>query len=139
MTTTKQYDNLNRLTSIQSSAGGTVVSSFAYAYNIAGQRTAVTNADGSYWVYAYDSLGQVTSGKRHWSDASLVAGQQFEYLFDDIGNRQSTKAGGDQSGASLRPATYTANDLNQYTQRTVPGYVSVLGTANSAATVAGSN
>jgi hypothetical protein len=36
----------------------------------------------------YDSLGQVTSGKRAWADGSRVAGQQFDYSFDDIGNRR---------------------------------------------------
>ena len=55
MVTSKQYDLLNRLTNTASS------SSFVYAYNSANQRTRATLVDGSYWVYAYDSLGQVTS------------------------------------------------------------------------------
>ena len=38
---------------------------------------------------------------------SPVAGQQFEYAFDDIGNRTQTKAGGDENGWNLRPAGYT--------------------------------
>ena len=29
--------------------------------------------------YEYDSLSKVKSGKKHWRDGSLVAGQQFEY------------------------------------------------------------
>jgi hypothetical protein len=96
MTTTKTYDLLNRLTAITNSpagAGQRRISS-AYQYNSANQRTALTNAEnGTYWVYIYDSLGQVTSGKKYWSDNnSPVAGQQFEYVFDDIGNRSSTKA-----------------------------------------------
>jgi len=41
-----------------------------YAYNAANQRSQATLADGSYWVYQYDNLGQVTSGKKYWSDAS---------------------------------------------------------------------
>ena len=56
-----------------------------------------------------------------------MAGQQFEYAFDTIGNRTSTQAGGDQNGANLRSATYAANNLNQYTNRTVPGYVDIMG------------
>ncbi len=64
-----------------------------------------------------------------------MAGQQFEYTFDWIGNRLSTAAGGDESGAGLRPASYTPNSLNQYTQRTVPTWVSVQGEASSNATV----
>jgi YD repeat-containing protein len=42
MTTTKQYDYLNRLTGIYSGTGVSPVSSFAYAYNSANQRTQVT-------------------------------------------------------------------------------------------------
>src|SRR5438445_5664932 len=87
---------------------------FSYTYNSANQRTSVTNADNSRWVYQYDSLGQVTSGRKVWADGTPVAGAQFEYGFDDIGNRTSTKAGGDQSGAGLRPASYAANLRNQY-------------------------
>src|SRR5207247_7743745 len=74
-------------------------------------------------------------GKRSWSDGSLVAGQQFEYGFDDIGNRRFAANGGDALGANLRYQNYAANNLNQYTQRTVPGYVNVLGAATNAATV----
>ena len=32
-----------------------------------------SQVNGSYWVYQYDALGQVTSGKKYWSDGSLVA------------------------------------------------------------------
>ena len=100
MTTTKNYDYLNRLTSISSANPSSVVlDSHAYAYNSANQRTAVTNTDNSRWSYGYDSLGQVTSGIKYWSDNSVVAGQQFGYGFDDIGNRINTSAGGDQWGA----------------------------------------
>jgi len=77
----------------------------------------------------------VTSGKRYWSDGTNVAGQQFEYSFDDIGNRLTASSGGDQGGANLRSQNYSANNLNQYTQRTVPPYVDVQGSAHSNATV----
>ena len=135
MTWTNQYDALNRLTALGSVVAGGETVGFAYGYTPANQRQAVTNADGSYWVYAYDSLGQVTAGVKHWPDGSLVPAQQFSYSFDDIGNRQTTKTGGDANGHKLRTATYTANDLNQYTQRTVPGYVDVAGSASTDATV----
>jgi len=135
MTTTKQYDYLNRLTAIQSGAGASPVSSFNYAYNSANQRTQVTNSDNSHWIYQNDHLGQVISGKKYWSDGTPVAGLQFTYDFDDIGNRKSTAAGGDASGNNLRSANYTANNLNQYTSRDVPGYATVLGSANPTATV----
>ncbi len=138
MTTTKVYDFLNRLKSI-SSVSAVTTNSFVYSYNNANQRSGVTNVDNSKWVYQYDDLGQVISGKKYWSDGTPVAGQQFEYAFDDIGNRTSTKAGGDQSGANLRSATYDANALNQYDSRTVPGAVDILGSATNAATVTVNN
>ena len=95
------HDQINRLVSIFS------LNSFAYACNNANQRTSATLADGSAWAFGYDSLGQVTSGKRAWADGLAVAGEQFEYGFDDIGNRTSAKAGGNGLGANLR----TSNSL----------------------------
>src|SRR2546421_8892776 len=84
-------------------------------------------ADGSVWIYSYDPPGQLTSAKKFWPDWTPVAGQQFEYAFDDIGNRTSTKAGGDDHGVGLRNANYSANSLNQYTSRDVPGAADILG------------
>jgi len=129
MTTTKQYDYLNRLTQISSqpSAAYTLPLAFNYNYNPANQRTQDTLADGSYWVYGYDSLGQVTNGCKYFSDGTPVAGQQFDYTFDTIGNRTQTQTGGNQSGVPLRVANYYANSLNQITNRDVPGNVDVMG------------
>jgi YD repeat-containing protein len=151
MTTSKQYDNLNRLTKIASTVNGgsAPTLSYNYAYNNANQRTAVTNADNSRWIYGYDALGQVNSGKKYWSDGTPVAGQQFEYGFENglpkpcqsvapsrtfrfakcSGNRKLARSGGDQNGANLRLANYTNNTLNQLTGRDVPGYVDVMGLA----------
>jgi RHS repeat-associated protein len=139
MTTTKQWDKLNRLTNIVSTTNAVAVNKSAYAYNLASQRTRNTQADGSYWVYQYDTLGQVTSGRKYWSNGSPVAGQQFDYAFDDIGNRKSEWEGGNAGGFNLRRSDYTANALNQYTQRTVPAAIDVTGAASSAATVTVNN
>ncbi len=133
MTTSKSYDFLNRLQQISSAPGASGVSpvTFNYAYNDAGQRTKRTETDASYWVYQYDSLGQVISGKKYWNDGTPVPGQQFEYGFDDIGNRTSTKAGGNDVGSALRSASYSANTLNQYTSRDVPNAFDVLGASHA--------
>jgi RHS repeat-associated protein len=135
MRTVKSYDMLNRLTNIVSTTNGVALSKFAYLYNTANQRTRATMVDGSYWLWGYDSLGQVTSAKRYWSDNSPVAGQQFEFAFDTIGNRVTTRTGGDLYAANLRQADYGANFLNQYTNRSIPGFVDVQGSAHSNATV----
>jgi YD repeat-containing protein len=60
MTTSKQYDYLNRLSSVSS----TPSNSFAYQYNAANQRNLARLADGSYWRYGYDALRQVVSGNK---------------------------------------------------------------------------
>ena len=64
------------------------------------------------------ALGQVISGKKYWSDGTPVAGQQFEYGFDDIGNRHQTRAGGDANGANLREAGYSVNTPSACPQAT---------------------
>jgi hypothetical protein len=46
-----------------------------------------------------------------------MAGQQFEYGFDDLGNRKVSRRGSDGNGWNLRESLYTANLLNQYSQR----------------------
>jgi hypothetical protein len=84
-----------------------------------------------------DSLGQVVSGRKYWIDGTPVAGQQSECAFDDIGNRTSTKAGGDANGAKRREAGCQVNYLSQYTSRTVPGALDILGTATNTATGTG--
>jgi RHS repeat-associated protein len=132
MTTTKQYDHLNRLTSIASMPS---LANFKYAYDLANQRTNITTGDGSYWSYIYDSLGQVTAGKKYWSDGTPVAGQQFDYTFDSIGNRTQTEAGGDATGANLRVANYTNNLLNQITSRDVAGNVDIMGIGQATNTI----
>lgn len=137
LTTVKAYDYLDRMTSILSTPAGTNMSSasLSYLYNDLNQRKREMAGDGSGWIYGYDSIGQLTSGKKVWEDGVPVEGQQFEYVYDDIGNRKSTKEGGNASGQNLRSATYTPNTLNQYSTRSVPNKVDVLGISTSSSTV----
>ncbi len=121
MTNQNTYDYVNRLT------GNTSALNFNYQYNAASQRTRVTLIDGSYWLYGYDALGQLTSAKKYFWDGTPYAGQQFAYAFDTIGNRTGMQTGGDQTGANLRAAGYTNNLLNQIASRGVPGYADVMG------------
>lgn len=139
MTTTKAYDYVNRLTSIGHADGATTLASYAYGYNAANQRTNVTHADSSHWTFDYDDLGQVSSGKKRNLSDLLFPGLQYEYDYDDIGNRTATRSGGDTNGANLRTNAYTQNLLNQYSSRGVGPYVEVHGEAATNATVTVNN
>jgi YD repeat-containing protein len=155
MTTTRSYDFLDRLTSIASTTAA-FSSSAAYGHNALNKITTLTNAGGDYWVYQYDAKGQVTAASRHWDDGTLVAGQQYEFAFDDMGfpsparvvpneglfavancsgNPTLASKGGTSSGTDLRTSTASFNNLNQFNSRTVPGYAQSLGSAHSNATV----
>jgi hypothetical protein len=78
----------------------------------------------------YNDRGEVTSGKRHWDATTFAGGKQFEYNYDDIGNRLVARFGGDAAGDNLSESVYNpANALNQLTARTVPGEIWLTGEA----------
>ena len=116
--TAKRHDGLGRVFSITNEVGGQLVSSSAYAYNVADQRTEQTLGDGSQWRYAYDELGQVVSGRKYFDDGVMDGAAQFTYRYDTIGNRTSARQGVGDGAAAW---AYTANDVNQYTGVITPG------------------
>ncbi len=128
LTTVKTYDRLNRLSAIDHAGDATAALRYGYTYNAANQRTRTTREDDSYWSFTYDELGQVTSGRKSLASAAPVPGLDFAWAFDDIGNRKTATANGSV-------ASYTANALNQYAQRTVPGVVDITGAAGAGTTV----
>lgn len=132
LTTRRTFDGFNRLLSIESVPSATSAVSFSYAYNLADQRTTNRLADGGYWAYAYDELGQVIAGKKHFVDGAAVGGAQYEYDFDTIGNRK--KAVNNMGQLSLIQE-YDANELNQYGSRTLPGRILNTGEAETDAVV----
>jgi len=100
---------------------------YHYDYNLANQRTKRTEGlidypeTTPYWDYSYDALGQLTNAVKRWDNTGTpIDGSKFAYTYDDIGNRKTAKR-------NTRSSTYTSNTSNQYTQRTVPGYVDVIG------------
>src|SRR5437773_759025 len=140
MTQSYSRDSLGRLSGAGSTlaAGGTV-NAVNYQFDNLDRRYQADLADGSKWNYAYNDRSEVTTGKKKFTSGFYAAGQQFEYGYDDIGNRTSTKAGGDSLGNNLRSGTYSANALNQLTSRGVPGSLDVIGTATNTATVTVNN
>jgi RHS repeat-associated protein len=135
----RTYDAQSRIQTVTNTPASGTPQSYGYTYNNLNQRTRITREDGSYWSYVYNDRGEVVSGKKFWSDNTPVAGQQFEYGYDNIGNRQSSKSGGDATGNNLRQSSYVADGLNQLSQRTVPGAIDIVGTSDAAATVTVNN
>ena len=100
------------------SAGGALISGFTYSVNSLGQRTSVQHSGSAFTpafnIYEYDGLGQVTSAKRFAggtleAPTSPVAGQQFGFAYDTIGNRKSATDG-------VTATAYTPNAVNQYAE-----------------------
>jgi RHS repeat-associated protein len=128
------YDRLGRRNTIKTYLPGTLATSILSATPPAPVST-LSQTD--------NDLGEPET--ESWSGGPLagrsvttsVAGQQFEYGFDDIGNRVSQKRGGDANGANLRSTTYVVNPLNQITNRTVVGsrYLDLIGLAEPGTTV----
>ncbi|MDF1756596.1 MAG: hypothetical protein P1U89_27675 [Verrucomicrobiales bacterium] len=142
LTETRVYDNLNRLrsiTNLSSAASDAVAKSFTYTYNNANQRTSVNREDNTRWEYGYDALGHVTSAVKKLPDNAPLAGHQFGYSYDALGNRIAATFGGDSAGTGgLQTVSYTPNptgDRNQYSSITHPGVVLTTGKAKVAAAV----
>ncbi len=136
-TTSKTYDQLGRFTHHQSvrASDAAVLSSYGYTYNKQGQRAQAQMTDGSYWDYQYDALGQLSGAAKFTSAGTILPGYQYNYQYDQIGNRTKVSTGGDQFGLNQRNTTYQSNLLNQYTQINNHPYVSVLGQSQQDATV----
>lgn len=129
LTTTQTWETGPRLRSIVNTAGGAAVTSHAYLYDWLDRRIQAALEDGSIWKYGYNDRDELLGAHRFWSDWSPVAGQQYGYDYDNIGNRLDEMTGGDANGRSLRTTLYGANNLNEYTCITNPGYASIIGAA----------
>ena len=129
LTTSRTYDSLYRMTGI-SSASGTVTKAYNYTYDAKDRRTQLNMPDGSRWVYGYDDQGQIKSGVKYDAAGKAVPGQSFGYDYDGIGNLTS-----EQRNIAAMNIVYTANNVNQYTSRTIPGIAPVVGEADPTAAV----
>jgi len=139
MTQNYNHDSLGRLSGASAVlAGGPTAYGVNYQFDPNyNRRSEADLADGTKWNYGYNNRSEVTSGKRQLASSAMAGGEQFEYTFDDIGNRTQTKAGGDAAGNNLRSASYSANALNQLTQRDVPGSLWLVGDAPGTLTLLG--
>lgn len=127
--TTRSWQNGFLLANIANVVNGTALTSHSYTYDSVNRRTQAQLEDGSTWAYGYNDRNELTNANRSWADRSAVAGQQYNYAYDNIGNRQSASYGGDTHGGNLQTISYTVNNLNQYTGILTPGEKEIIGVA----------
>ena len=119
LTQTRTYDDLHRLTGVTSQTGSLLAAS-DYTLDASGRRARTVLADGTWWKYTYDNLGQVTAAERRRTAGAnpadtdpVIPGQGFSYGYDGLGNRTAATQG---SGGVTDDATviYTPAASNQY-------------------------
>ncbi|MDD5678390.1 MAG: hypothetical protein PHW60_10435 [Kiritimatiellae bacterium] len=132
-------DHRNLLTQAKNQIDSTVLSQYDYVNDAGGRRTSIKysgtafDTGNSFNLYGYNNRSEVQTADRYWganvNDTSdPIADQSFAYNYDNIGNRTASLRKNDEMD-------YTANSLNQYTQRTIPGVIDMLGSAETNTTV----
>ena len=111
-----------------------IISQFDYTYDAAGRRTAIAKSgtafgdlSGSVDTYSYNDRSELTSARRT-KNGQPIPGFSEDFDYDPIGNRSSSATYNEKGEAQT--STYAANQLNQYSSRTTPGYAAVRGEAD---------
>ncbi|MBP0011245.1 RHS repeat-associated core domain-containing protein, partial [Roseofilum sp. Belize Diploria] len=104
---TRDYDTLHRLTNITTKdESGTVISSYDYTLDNAGNRTAVEELGGRKVEWTYDELNRLTDE----TITDPVDGDRtIKYVYDKVGNRLSREVTSAQE-VVLTTYTYDKND-----------------------------
>ena len=102
--TTTKYDTASRATNIWTNRSGSVLESFAYTYDKAGNRLSMTEANGSWAKYVYDNLYRLLN-------ESYSTGRSIGYTYDADGNRLTSREV--KVGGSLVVTTYTSGKDDQ--------------------------
>ena len=139
LTASWTYDANNQLLQVRNATLTNVISQFDYTYDAAGRRTSITKTgtafgdlSGSIDSYTYNTRSELTSARRT-KNGQPIPGFSEDFDYDPIGNRRSSATYNEKGEAQT--STYQANNLNQYTSRTTPGYAAVRGEADPEATV----
>ena len=137
--TTTYEPHRNLIATVENAHSNNVISRFDYENDAIGRRTAITRSgsafsslSGSIDHYGYNDRSELVSAHRTL-DGEEVRGFSFGYAYDPIGNRTSSTEW-DENGVPLT-SHYTANELNEYESRTVPGHVTVLGESATDSTI----
>ena len=133
------YTQLRNAITVSSSPSMTtedfeIIPQFDYAYDAAGRRVSIVKSgsafgdlSGSVDSYAYNDRSELTSARRT-KNGQPIPGFSEDFDYDPIGNRCSSATYNEKGEAQT--STYQANNLNQYTTRTTPGYAAVRGEAD---------
>ena len=139
LTASWTYDANNQLLQVRNATPTNVISQFDYTYDAAGRRTAIAKSgsafgdlSGSVDAYTYNARSELISARRT-KNGQPIPGFSEDFDYDPIGNRRSSSTYNERGEAQT--STYEANNLNQYTSRTTPGYEAVRGEADPNATV----
>jgi len=94
VSSTLQYNSLNRLTDVAAAKGGGALASYSYTLGPSGNRTGVTELNGRTVTYTYDDLYRLTSETiAAGSGATFACGTAqcgtVGYVYDPVGNRTS--------------------------------------------------
>ena len=129
----------NLVAAVTNSYANRVISAFDYTNDAAGRRTAISRSgeafgdlSGATDSYGYNSRNEVISARRTKS-GEIIHGFNEDFEYDPIGNRIWSTTYNELG--EPKTSQYLANNLNQYTSRTVPGYAAVRGHADADATV----
>ena len=126
---TNTYDSVARLlTTKLLNSSSAVLDSENYAYNLASQRTAETNAVGDFRNYTYDNEGELKTaiGKEAGGTTNRWQ-EQLGYTYDGAGNLNYRTN-------NVLIQTFNVNDLNELSTATRNGTLTVAGTTTAPAT-----
>ncbi len=104
-------DSRDLLAQVRSDFGGDTISQYDYANDALGRRTEIARSGTAMSetrtdAYGYNDRNELIYSRRGAESAEIT---EYAYAYDDIGNRLSSLDLGTNH-------TYTANNLNQYTQ-----------------------
>ena len=110
LTASWQYDANSQLLQVKNAFSANTISQYDYVYDVAGRRVQISRSGSAMSenridVYGHNSKGELISAVKQ----GVVPETEYAYEYDDIGNRITSF----DLGTSR---TYTANNLNQYTQ-----------------------
>ena len=125
---TNSYDSMIRLLSTKLlTSSSSLLNAHSYGYNLASQRTTLTNKAGDYRNYTYDGAGQLKTALGYEANGSTRLNEKLGYAYDAAGNLNYRT-----NNAFLQ--VFAVNSLNELSNVTRSGTLTVAGNTTTAAT-----